>query len=74
MRSVAVPVHDATGAVVAALTVGTHTGQVDEDALVNVILPHLRDCAATIESTVTTRSPTAVATSMLYPAVRPAGS
>ncbi|MFD2420508.1 IclR family transcriptional regulator domain-containing protein [Amycolatopsis pigmentata] len=56
VRSVAVPLHDAAGAVVAALTIGTHTGQVDDDTLFTVILPRLKDCAAAIERTITTRS------------------
>lgn len=65
VRSVAVPLHDAAGAVVAAITVGTHTGQVDENRLLTVILPHLQQCAAAIERTVTTR-PLPVATTVTH--------
>ncbi|HWD01955.1 MAG TPA: IclR family transcriptional regulator C-terminal domain-containing protein [Amycolatopsis sp.] len=56
VRSVAVPLHDGTGAVVAAVTIGTHAGQVDDDTLFTVILPRLKECAAAIERTVITRS------------------
>jgi IclR family pca regulon transcriptional regulator len=73
VRSVAVPVHDATGAVVAAVTIGTHTEQVPEDALLTTILPRLQECAATIERTVTTRPLPAVQTLALYPAVTLSG-
>ncbi|MTD54491.1 IclR family transcriptional regulator domain-containing protein [Amycolatopsis pithecellobii] len=53
VRSVSVPLHDAAGAVVAAVTIGTHTGQIDDDTLFHAILPHLQTCAAAIERTVT---------------------
>ncbi|GAB3569267.1 IclR family transcriptional regulator C-terminal domain-containing protein [Amycolatopsis endophytica] len=54
VRSVAVPLHDMTGTVVAAVTIGTHTGRVDDETLFGSVLPRLRDCAGTIERTITT--------------------
>lgn len=53
VRSVAVPIHDSGGRVPAAVTVGTHTGLVDSDTLLDTILPRLRACAASIERTIT---------------------
>ncbi|GHF32671.1 hypothetical protein GCM10017566_01570 [Amycolatopsis bartoniae] len=53
MRSVAVPLRDDSGQVVAAVTVGTHTSQIDDDTLFGSILPRLRDCAAAIGRTIT---------------------
>ncbi|GAA4665248.1 MULTISPECIES: IclR family transcriptional regulator domain-containing protein [Amycolatopsis] len=53
VRSVAVPLRDTAGEVVAAVTIGTHTGQVTDDTLFGSILPRLRDCAAAIERTIT---------------------
>ncbi|TVT01254.1 hypothetical protein FNH07_29820 [Amycolatopsis bartoniae] len=53
VRSVAVPLRDDSGQVVAAVTVGTHTSQIDDDTLFGSILPRLRDCAAAIGRTIT---------------------
>ncbi|WP_064745593.1 IclR family transcriptional regulator domain-containing protein [Pseudonocardia acaciae] len=53
VRSVAVPVRDCDGAVVAAISIGTHTHRVDERALLDEIVPAMRDCAAQLERDVT---------------------
>ncbi len=46
VRSVAAPIRDATGAVVAAVNVSTLTARVSVDQLVSELLPKLRDAAA----------------------------
>ncbi|GAA4991321.1 IclR family transcriptional regulator C-terminal domain-containing protein [Pseudonocardia tropica] len=50
LRSVAVPVHDRAGRVVAAANVSTHASRNDADGLRADILPELRACAAAIEA------------------------
>ena len=47
VRSIAVPLRDGTGTVVAAANVGTRAGSAD---LVRDVLPELRACAAAIEA------------------------
>ncbi|XVQ06684.1 IclR family transcriptional regulator domain-containing protein [Spirillospora sp. CA-255316] len=49
VRSVAVPVRDCDGGVVAAISIGTHTHRVEESTLLDEILPALRDCAGRLE-------------------------
>lgn len=50
LRSIAVPVQDRTGSVVAALNVSTNTQRVTEQTLLDKYLPTLRDAAAAIEA------------------------
>lgn len=49
LASIAVPVHDSSGAVAAAMNVSTNARRVDPSALVPHILPFLREAAAQIE-------------------------
>lgn len=48
LRSIAVPVHDGAGAVVAAANVSTHAGRTPEPVLRRDVLPRLLACAAAI--------------------------
>ncbi|MFF1715651.1 IclR family transcriptional regulator C-terminal domain-containing protein [Streptomyces sp. NPDC058268] len=50
LRSVAVPVKDAAGRVVAALNVAQHAGTAPLDETIGVLLPALRETAAAIEA------------------------
>ncbi|MEQ3553221.1 IclR family transcriptional regulator C-terminal domain-containing protein [Pseudonocardia nematodicida] len=50
LRSIAVPVHDRAGRVVAAANVSTHASRRDAGALRTEVLPELRACAAAIEA------------------------
>jgi IclR family pca regulon transcriptional regulator len=45
LRSIAVPVRDAHGAVVAAINVGTHTSRATPEEMRGRFLPALQDCA-----------------------------
>lgn len=49
VRSIAVPVHDATGTVVASVNISTHASQVTLDRLMESYLPQLQVCAADID-------------------------
>ena len=51
LRSIAVPVRDAAGAVIAAMNVGSTTARVTRDDLLARILPTLRSAAAELERT-----------------------
>ncbi|MFI7635864.1 IclR family transcriptional regulator C-terminal domain-containing protein [Nonomuraea sp. NPDC049400] len=50
VRSIAVPVHDRDGRVVAAVNVATHASRATPDGLVRDILPALRETAARMET------------------------
>jgi IclR family transcriptional regulator, pca regulon regulatory protein len=50
LRSIAVPVTDGTGAVVAAVNVSTHASRTTLDGLARDVLPHLRIAAAAISA------------------------
>jgi IclR family transcriptional regulator, pca regulon regulatory protein len=50
VRSVAVPVHDSAGRVVAAINTSAHATRVPLSTLQRVFLPKLRDCAAAIDA------------------------
>jgi IclR family pca regulon transcriptional regulator len=50
VRSIAVPVHDAAGRVVAAVNTSAHATRVPLTTLQRSFLPKLRDCAAAIDS------------------------
>lgn len=50
LRSIAVPVHDADGAVVAAINVSMHVGRGSGEGARRELLPHLRETAAAIEA------------------------
>ncbi|MEV4173657.1 IclR family transcriptional regulator C-terminal domain-containing protein [Nonomuraea sp. NPDC049709] len=50
VRSIAVPVRDRTGRVVAAVNVATHAGRATDDTLVRDVLPALRETAARMEA------------------------
>ncbi len=50
LRSIAVPVHDRTGRVVAAVNVSTHAGRCTADEARESLLPALREAAADIEA------------------------
>ncbi|WP_326627590.1 IclR family transcriptional regulator domain-containing protein [Nonomuraea fuscirosea] len=50
VRSIAVPVRDRTGRVVAAVNVATHAGRATPAALMNDVLPALRETAARMEA------------------------
>ena len=49
IRSIAVPVHDRTGAVVAAINTSVHTSRVTVGQLRQRFLPRLQETAAAIE-------------------------
>ena len=49
VRSIAVPVHDGTGAVVASVNVSTHASRVSLETLTESYLPLLQTCAANID-------------------------
>lgn len=49
VRSIAVPVHDGGGRVVAAINTSAHAARVPLGALEAQLLPHLRECAAQID-------------------------
>ena len=55
LRSIAVPIHDAAGAVAAAVNVSAHVSRVSSTALVKKFLPHLRRAAEGIETAVAMR-------------------
>lgn len=55
LRSIAVPVKDAAGRTVAALNVGTHAGRASVEALVERILPALKDTASAISRAIGAR-------------------
>ena len=50
VRSIAVPVHDSAGRVVAAVNTSAHATRVPLSTLQRVFLPKLRDCAAAIDA------------------------
>ncbi len=50
VRSIAVPVRDRTGRAVAAVNVATHAGRATPAALMNDVLPALRETAARMEA------------------------
>jgi IclR family transcriptional regulator, pca regulon regulatory protein len=50
VRSVAAPIHNATGCTVAAVNVSTHVGRTDLDVLVDDFVPALLATAAQIDS------------------------
>lgn len=50
LRSIAVPIHDRGGAVVAAMNLSTHAGRRTIDAMRRELLPPLRETAARIEA------------------------
>lgn len=50
LRSIAVPIHDRTGAVVAAMNLSTHAGRRTIEAMRRELLPPLRETAARIEA------------------------
>jgi IclR family pca regulon transcriptional regulator len=58
LRSIAVPVHDAQGAVVAALNVSMHVGRASADAARRELLPQLRATATAIEADLAAAGPT----------------
>ncbi|WP_243725364.1 IclR family transcriptional regulator domain-containing protein [Actinomadura rubrisoli] len=49
LRSIAVPVHDASGRVAAAIDISSHAGRRDVDDLTGTMLPRLRRTAAAVE-------------------------
>lgn len=49
LASIAVPIHDRSGAVVAAMNVSANAMRVDPDTLARDVLPHLRDAASQID-------------------------
>lgn len=49
VRSVAVPIHDASGGVIAAINTSAHATRVGMEELRDTFLPALQDCAATID-------------------------
>jgi IclR family pca regulon transcriptional regulator len=51
LRSIAVPVHNSSGRVVAAINVGLHAGRSEPAAMLATILPHLREAAAALRPT-----------------------
>jgi IclR family pca regulon transcriptional regulator len=57
LRSIAVPVRDATGSVVAALNVSMHVGRGSADAARRELLPHLRASAGAIEADLASSQP-----------------
>lgn len=57
LRSIAVPVHDAAGSVVAALNVSMHVGRGSAEAARRELLPHLRTTAAAIEADLAASQP-----------------
>jgi IclR family pca regulon transcriptional regulator len=50
VRSIAVPVHDSAGRVVAAVNTSAHATRVPLTTLQKIFLPKLRDCAAAIDA------------------------
>jgi IclR family pca regulon transcriptional regulator len=50
VRSIAVPVHDSAGRVVAAVNTSAHATRVSLTTLQKIFLPQLRDCAAAIDA------------------------
>jgi IclR family transcriptional regulator, pca regulon regulatory protein len=58
LRSIAVPVHDASGAVAAAVNVSAHASRVSNAALVRKFLPHLQRAAEGIETAIALRQGT----------------
>jgi IclR family pca regulon transcriptional regulator len=50
LRSIAAPLHDRTGAVVAAVNVSTSTHRVSEERVVGEFLPALRETAAAVDA------------------------
>ena len=50
LRSVAVPIHDCTGSVVAAITLSTHASRRTPPAIRRELLPRLREAAGAIEA------------------------
>jgi IclR family pca regulon transcriptional regulator len=57
LRSIAVPVRDAQGEVVAALNVSMHVGRGSADAARRELLPHLRTTATAIETDLAASQP-----------------
>jgi IclR family pca regulon transcriptional regulator len=57
LRSIAVPVHDAEGSVVAALNVSMHVGRGSAEAARRELLPHLRTTANGIEADLASSQP-----------------
>jgi IclR family pca regulon transcriptional regulator len=49
LRAIAVPVHSKSGAIVAGVSVGTHTGRVSKEEMISTILPPLKECAREVE-------------------------
>jgi IclR family pca regulon transcriptional regulator len=58
LRSIAVPIHDADGSVVAALNVSMHVSHGSADAARRELLPYLRETAAAIEADLAVGQPT----------------
>jgi IclR family transcriptional regulator, pca regulon regulatory protein len=58
LRSIAVPVHDGQGLVVAALNVSMQVGRASAEAARRELLPQLRDTAAAIEADLASAGPT----------------
>lgn len=56
LRSVAVPVHDRHGNVIAALNIGTAAGRVTLAAMQGILLPALREAALRLEPTITAQA------------------
>ncbi|MGP3951486.1 IclR family transcriptional regulator domain-containing protein [Streptomyces sp. 7N604] len=50
LRSIAVPVHDRTGRVIAAVNVALHAGRYPAEQSLRELLPHLREAAAAVEA------------------------
>jgi IclR family transcriptional regulator, pca regulon regulatory protein len=55
LRSVAVPIRDAHGAVEAALNIAAHAGRISKDTMLADFLPRLREAAGAIEADLTHR-------------------
>jgi len=56
VRSVAVPVHDATGRVAAAINTSAHAARVSRETLQDEFLPKLQECARQIDESLVGRS------------------
>ena len=60
VRSVAAPIHDRSGRVVAAVNVSTHAARATTDAIREQMLPPLLDTARAIEADLAVSTPTAI--------------
>jgi IclR family pca regulon transcriptional regulator len=56
LRALAVPIHDRSGRVVAAVNVSAHAGRTPLDAMRRDLLPPLQKAAARIEADLPTRT------------------